>query len=308
MRNLAALGIFASMLTIVTPPALRAAGPPEQDASTWLAATRRLAQATQQDSPRPTAPPAKQQRFVPWPDRRGPAYPGDFWNSFGCDAVELLPTIWDDTKATFTNGWALAGLATAAGAGVAIDLADWNGCTADHFAASGSTLGKCLDNVGDVGGSPGTHFALAGAAYFFTLYREDVRNYEVSKTMINALAINGMVTLALKGIANSESPNGDDFGWPSGHTSSSFCAATVLHEAYGPWVGVPAFAFATFVGYERIDARNHDLNDVVSGALIGMAVGHAVFQNHQPRIAGFDVVPLADPATGTVGVALARSW
>ena len=84
--------------------------------------------------------------------------------------------------------------------------------------------------------------------------------------------------------------------------------ATVLNEAYGPWVGVPAFAFATFVAYERVDARNHDLNDVVSGALIGMAIGYAVYQNHEPQILGMDVIPFIEPSRGTVGVALTKSW
>lgn len=310
MRHLKALGMLWVTLAITfTCVELRAAdvsGADSQD-SNWLSETRQLAQAVE-DSTQPVAvEQAQQGEFVHWQQRRGPAYPGDFWRSFGRDAQELPATIWDDTKATFTSPFALVMFAGAVAAGVSIDVADWNGCTADHFQRGGE-LNNFWDGVGDVGGNPGTHFALAGAAYFITLYNQDVKNYEISKTMINALAINGMFTMALKGVANSESPNGDDFGWPSGHTSSSFCMATVLHEAYGPWVGVPAFAFATFVGYERVDARNHDLNDVASGALIGIAIGHVVFQNHQPRIAGFDVIPVADPTTGTLGVALAKSW
>ncbi|GAG43592.1 unnamed protein product, partial [marine sediment metagenome] len=127
------------------------------------------------------------------------------------------------------------------------------------------------------------------------------------KAMLSALSINGLTTIALKGIANTDSPNGDPWGWPSGHTSSSFCMAAVLWESYGPWVGVPAYAFATYVGYERIDARNHDFSDVVSGALIGMAIGHIVAQNHKPRILGMDVVPYADDR-GAFGLALAKTW
>ena len=246
--------------------------------------------------------------YTPWRQRRGPAWPGDFWRSFGRDAKELPATLWDDTTATFTNPWTWAGLGAAVAAGVTLDAANVNGCVADHYHKNRSQLNSFWDSVGDVGGNPGLHFAVAGAMYFTSLYQQDVKHYEVSKALINALAINGLTTLALKGVANSESPNGDDFGWPSGHTSSTFCFATVMHEAYGPWVGVPLFAFATFVGYERIDARNHDFHDVISGAMIGIAIGHAVYQNHQPKILGFDVMPYSDPARGTVGIALVKQF
>jgi len=143
--------------------------------------------------------------------------------------------------------------------------------------------------------------------YILSGINGDTKTYEVSKTLLSALAINGLTTLALKGVARTESPNGDEAGWPSGHTSSSFCMATVLAESYGPWVGVPAFAFASFVGYERLAARNHDFSDVVSGALIGIAIGHAVSQRHKMKVFGMDVVPYADPRGGA-GLALSRRW
>ena len=136
---------------------------------------------------------------------------------------------------------------------------------------------------------------------------EDIKAYETSKALLNALSINGLTTLALKGLVRTRSPNGDSHGWPSGHTSSTFCLATVMHEAYGPWVGIPLFAFASYVGYERIDARNHDFSDVLSGALIGMAIGHAVMQNHKPKVFGFELVPWLDPQ-GSVGVALTKRF
>ena len=81
-----------------------------------------------------------------------------------------------------------------------------------------------------------------------------------------------------------------------------------MHKAYGPWVGVPLFAFAGFVGYERIDARNHDFSDVVSGALIGIAIGYAVGEHRELKIFGMDVVPYSDAARGGFGVALSKRW
>ena len=272
--------------------------------NTWLAMGDQLEETERY----PGFPPEQITEYVSWRIRRGPAYPDDFWRSIGRDAMEIPFTLWDDTKATATNKWAIAGLLVSVAAGVAVDAANWNGSTADHYSKKSSQLNTFWDNVGDVGGNPGFHFGIAGAMYFSSLYNKDTKNYEISKALINALALNGLATLALKGIADNESPNGDDLGWPSGHTSSTFCLATVMHEAYGPWVGIPLFAFATFVAYERVDARNHDLNDVVSGALIGIAIGYAVFQNHQPQVLGMDVIPYLDPAKGTVGLAFSKTW
>ncbi|MDY7011169.1 MAG: phosphatase PAP2 family protein [Planctomycetota bacterium] len=252
--------------------------------------------------------PSKAGKGEHWAKRRGPAYPGDFWRSFGRDAKELPATIWDDTNATFTDPWTLVAMGAAGAVGIALDATNVNGSVADHFTENRPQLSKFGDMVGDVGGNPGTHFGIAGAMYFTSLATGDVKTYETSKALINALAVNGLTTLALKGLARTESPNGDEFGWPSGHTSSTFCLATVMHEAYGPVVGVPLFIFSSFVGYERIDARNHDFNDVISGAIIGIAIGHAVMQNHQPRILGFDVIPWSDPTNNSVGIALSKEF
>jgi hypothetical protein len=274
--------------------------------ATWLAMSEQYADADAA-AERPAGPAQATRPFVPYPERRGPAYPGDCWRSFGRDAKELLPMVWDDTKAVFTNPCGLLVMGVGVAAGLAVHGENGDDNIADHYTRHGSQLGKFWDNVGDVGGNPGTHFGIAGAMYFAGLAGGDDKTYEVAKTMLSALSINGLTTLALKGIANNHSPNGDPMAWPSGHTSSSFCMAAVLWESYGPWVGAPAYAFATFVGYERIDARNHQFSDVISGAVIGAVIGHIVAQNHKPKILGMDLVPYSDDR-GAVGLALAKSW
>ncbi|MBS3734804.1 MAG: phosphatase PAP2 family protein, partial [Phycisphaerae bacterium] len=254
-------------------------------------------------------PDERPQGFTPWRQRVGPAYPDDSLRSFGRWAKELPATLWDDTTYTFTNPETLLLLTLAAGAGGAVHCsADHD--VADHYAEEGSCLSDDLDNWTDALGSPATHFGIGGAMLLTSLHRGDVKNYERSKTLLNALAINGMLTLALKGIVSSDSPNGAGCGWPSGHTSSSFCFAAVMYDQYGPEIGIPLYAFAAFVGYERVDARNHDLSDVVSGALIGVAIARAVCRNHNQRLKllGMDVIPYASPSTGGVGLALTKSW
>jgi membrane-associated phospholipid phosphatase len=244
--------------------------------------------------------------YVPWKERRGSAYPGDFWTSFGRDSKEMPATLWDDAKAVVTNPVSLIGIGLAGAAGIAISASGTDGEIAEQT-LNHPTLNHFWDSFFDATGNPGTHFAVAGAMYFTSLATQDTKNYEISKTLINALAINGLTMLTLERSINTHSPNGDPFGWPSGHTSSSFTVATVLAEEYGPLAGVPAFAFASLVGFERIDARNHDFSDVVSGALIGMAIGHAVVQNHQPKVMGFEITPYAD-ISGGVGMAMIKHF
>jgi len=277
---------------------------PTNDKPTWLATGQAMTLANRDQTGSGKEAPG----VVHWRNRRGPAYPNDFWRSFGRDAKEMSATLWDDAKATATNPVALIGLGLAGAAGISLAASEADDQVADHFSRKRSQLNTFWDNVGDVGGNPGTHFAVAGTMYFASLARADAKNYEVSKTLLNALALNGITTLALKGIVRTRSPNGESWGWPSGHASSSFCFATVIYENYGPGIGIPLFAFAGFVGYERIDARNHDFSDVISGALIGIAIGHAVSQNHQPKILGMDVVPFVDPEGSWVGLALSKQW
>jgi len=299
--------------TFARPAEGQARSASDQLSPTWLALGEQIAQATRPADDAPaTRPPAKSAKdalpYVPYDERRGPAYPGDVLRSLGRDAKELLPMIWDDTKSIVRQPISIVAILAAGAAGIAINGSGADDNSAHQTAYHGHHLSKCGDMIGDVGGNPGTHFALAGAAYFASQYLGDTKLYETSKTMLSALSINGAFTLLLKAAARTHSPNGDPCGWPSGHTSSTFAFATVLNESYGPWVGVPAFLFAGYVGYERVDARNHDFSDVVSGALIGYAIGYAVSKNHEWKVLGMDVVPLLDAERGHVGLALTKQW
>jgi membrane-associated phospholipid phosphatase len=279
----------------------------------WLAAGWAIARGELTATPEasPAAGAAGEKRpYTPWRERVGPAYPDDRLRSFGRWAQEMPETLWDDTKATFTNAWSLVGLALAIAARPALHSSGVDERVVEHYQRHGNSMNGFWDSVGDAGGHPGLHFGIAGVMYFTSLLQGDVKTYERSKTLLNALSLNGLVTLALKGIMHTEVPNGGEFGWPSGHTSSTFCFAAVMYNEYGPWVGVPLYLFAAYVGWERVDAQNHDFSDVISGALLGIAIGHAVSANHGERlkVLGMDVVPWADPSRGAAGLALAKSW
>lgn len=284
-------------------------------AESWIDMGQQLAAAQEISKPAttPSVPRAPTTQpgpggYVPWRQRVGQAYPGNFWYSLGRWGKEWPETLLDDAKATVTNPVSLVSLGLAAAAGISLNGGNGDRQIDRHFREHGHQLNSFWDTVGDVGGNPGTHFAVAGAWFLTSLAAGDKDNYEKSDTLFKALALNGIVTMTVKFAANTHSPNGDRLAFPSGHTSSSFTFATVMYEEYGPLVGIPCYAFASYVGYERIDARNHNFSDVIGGALIGFAIGHAVAQNHKGRILGMQVVPLADAETGAFGVALSKRW
>jgi hypothetical protein len=163
-------------------------------------------------------------------------------------------------------------------------------------------------------GNPGHHFAVIGGMYLYSLHTQDAEVHDLSKTLFNAVAITGLSTITLKATIgrNTESPNGegDPFvgAWPSGHTSSAFTVAAVLDEYYGPKIGIPAYILAGLAGWERIDDGEHDLSDVVFGAVLGHVIGKSVAANHLARFCGMECQPLIDPVSGTTGVAFERRF
>jgi hypothetical protein len=163
-------------------------------------------------------------------------------------------------------------------------------------------------------GNPGHHFAAISGLYLYSLHTQDTELHELSKSLFNAVAITGLTTVALKATigTNTTAPSGepDPFGgaWPSGHTSSSLAFAAVLDEYCGPLVGISAYILAGLVGWERIDDGEHDLSDVVFGAVLGYVVGKTVAVEHQVRFCGMELRPLVDPSTGSTGVCFERRF
>jgi hypothetical protein len=68
---------------------------------------------------------------------------------------------------------------------------------------------------------------------------------------------------------------------PSGHTSSVFALTTVLAKQYPRWwVRLPAYTFASCVGLQRMESRNHWASDVFVGGTIGYVVGSCLVERH----------------------------
>ncbi len=106
---------------------------------------------------------------------------------------------------------------------------------------------------------------------------------QVLLAILSGLAQGG-VTHVLKGISKYPRPDGttnDSFS--SGHTSSAFASATLLHEEYGHrsvWYSVGGYGVATGVGALRILNNRHWLADVLFGAGVGIGATEVVYMGY----------------------------
>ena len=113
--------------------------------------------------------------------------------------------------------------------------------------------------------------ALPAAAAGMTAYFKDwTGTFELGESLL----LNGAVTLGLKYSVLERRPNGkDNYSFPSSHTSFSCASAEFMWKRYGWNYGVPMYALAAFVGYSRIESKNHYFRDVAAGAAIGAVSG-----------------------------------
>ena len=127
--------------------------------------------------------------------------------------------------------------------------------------------------------------AVGTLAYGF-IKKDKEAQYHAYETFI-ALGIGTVVTEALKKTIDrtrpaDEYPNevfvtkpihGDAF--PSGHTTIAFATATSLSLDYRKWyIVVPAYAWATSVGYSRMYEGYHAPSDILGGAAVGIGSGY----------------------------------
>ena len=77
------------------------------------------------------------------------------------------------------------------------------------------------------------------------------------------------------------SRNTDFHSMPSAHTSSAFAMMTVIAKQYSHWwVEIPAYAFATGVAFQRIEAREHWMSDVIVSGIMGYFVASVLVKKH----------------------------
>jgi len=239
----------------------------------------------------------------------GPSGTNLFLESAKADFAGWPNRLLEDSKDTFLRKGNVTALLLAGGASIAMHQSSADKNLAANFERHRAFEGF-TDGSLNVIGCPGTHFAVTGLWYAFSADKEDELNAERAWTMMTALSVTGLATVGLKAIRDNETPNGKNWAWPSGHTSSSFTVASVLDEFYGPKVGIPAYALASLVAYRMMDTGDHWASDVVFGATLGWVVGHTVAGKHKNlEIAGFEVLPYTTSGSDeTMGVYLVKRF
>ena len=109
-------------------------------------------------------------------------------------------------------------------------------------------------------------FSLPLAGGSMSLFEEDWSGTEQAVFSFGSTYVSA---LFLKRIINQERPNGDAYGFPSGHTAMAFSGATYIQERYGWQYGLPAYLLAGYVGWTRIYLKEHNVKQVFGGAFLG---------------------------------------
>jgi len=229
---------------------------------------------------------------------------------FTKDYIKGWPNrIREDSKDSFLKRDNITALLLAGGASIALHSSGADGQLARNFNHH-RVFHDFTDEGLNIIGSPWTHFGASALWYAVSAKNKDEFNKERAWTMMRALSLTSATTFALKAIRHNDAPNGKRWAWPSGHTSSSFAAASVLHEFYGPKVGFPAYALASLIGYRMMDSGDHWASDVVFGATLGWVVGHSLAgRQKRLEIAGLEVLPfMAGPDGSQAGISLVKRF
>lgn len=147
--------------------------------------------------------------------------------------------------------------------------------------------------IGRVAGDGWVQAGGALATYGVGVLSGHAKVRHVGSDLIRSQMLNAIITRGLKFVAHRERPSGSPDSMPSGHTSASFTTAAVLGSHFGPRVGIPAYAFAGFIGWTRIRDNAHWLTDVIIGGAIGATVGRTVARGH--RDSAWTIVPTVTP-------------
>ena len=158
----------------------------------------------------------------------------------------------------------LAGFAVATSLAIAVVPAD---AASSSSSSSNSTTEKAGTAVA---------LALPIAASGITFIKDDWPGFAQLVAVTGATV--GTAFL-LKHVVHEERPNHADFqSFPSDTAALAFAPAQFLWDRYGWRYGAPAYLAAGFVGYSRVEAKEHHWWDVAASA--GIAFGYSKFITH----------------------------
>lgn len=140
-------------------------------------------------------------------------------------------------------------------------------------------LGR-FSKIGDWGGRLIPNAAYVVGMLFDAWISGSSKSLQRADVMFKASAYAGLTAVVLKDVAKEPRPysGSDRTSFPSGHATTAFAFAGAVAEMHGWAWGAPAYVFATYVAFSRINDNKHFLHDVVAGATIGASYGIGIAQ------------------------------
>jgi len=218
-------------------------------------------------------------------------------NPFPSKQKSIFSGLFDDFRAIPTrDNLIIAGIGGLA-AGLAHPADGRVSRTLSGSARMGSTLGP-----GEVLGGAAAQMVGSIATHAIGRAIGSPKVSAIGADLVRAQIVTQTMTFGIKMAAQRTRPDGTQYSFPSGHTSTTFATATVLQRHLGWKAGVPAYAFATYVAASRVQAKRHFLSDVAMGATIGIVAGRSVTLGRGD--ARFALAPSAVPG----GAGVSFTW
>jgi membrane-associated phospholipid phosphatase len=123
--------------------------------------------------------------------------------------------------------------------------------------------------------------------------------YEGDKTGFAQMTVDTLLTVGtaygLKQFVREKRPDGSDYkSFPSDTAALAFAPAVFMWDRYGWQYGVPAVAAATYVGWTRVDARQHHWYDVAASAGLAIISSQIFTTRYHPRGLNYDAMVQPD--------------
>jgi membrane-associated phospholipid phosphatase len=248
--------VFLAFLSLAGPASAQWTDPAQ--AGDQPAGASPLEQITTITPPAPSTPFDTKTIFRP--TAAGDPQSGSFFKTFGHDVTGFFAP----GTARIVGTFALAGLAATR----------WDSASVED---AGEGLSKGVYRVGNVGGGLYMQAGAALATYAIGRATHTPQLASLGSDLVRAQMLTQIFVQGTKFAVGRQRPDGSNsMSFPSGHSASAFATATVVQEHFGWKAGIPAYAFASFVGASRLAAGKHYLSDVVVGAGIGIAAGRTV--------------------------------
>lgn len=208
---------------------------------------------------------------------------------------------WKNLKSPFTTDAKYIVLAGTAAVGVLLlfedQLIDQTAEEAAENRIMSTFWSDTADNYGQM--YPNAIYFVGMGAYGYL--SEDDLAKKRAWMMFEASLYSGASVSVLKEIVHEKRPNPNKThdSFPSGHTTTAFAFASVVHAEHGHYWGALAYSGALLTAYQRQHNSKHYLHDVVGGATIGAAFGYGLhWANQKNSNVAFSAFPADGGAYG----------